>query len=97
MTPTSLGLLMVAAPENKRALYVKIWTASAALAAATGPVVGGLLVELSWRWIFLVNIPVGLSAIVAVVNVVVGTATAWVLDMRSTSVQTMERHGKCRR
>jgi EmrB/QacA subfamily drug resistance transporter len=64
LTPTSLGLLMVAAPENKRALHVKIWTASAALAAATGPVVGGLLVELSWRWIFLVNIPVGLSAIV---------------------------------
>jgi EmrB/QacA subfamily drug resistance transporter len=63
LTPTSLGLLLVAAPDEKRASYVKIWTASAALAAATGPVIGGLLVQLSWRWIFLLNIPVGLVAI----------------------------------
>jgi EmrB/QacA subfamily drug resistance transporter len=70
LTPTSLGLLMVAAPEDKRALHVKIWTASAALAAASGPVIGGLLVQLSWRWIFLLNIPVGLLAIAVAVRFV---------------------------
>jgi EmrB/QacA subfamily drug resistance transporter len=63
LVPTSLGLLLVAAPPEKRELQVKIWSASAALAAATGPVIGGLLVQLSWRWIFLVNIPVCLVAI----------------------------------
>jgi EmrB/QacA subfamily drug resistance transporter len=63
LTPTSLGLLLVAAPDDKRATHVKIWTASAALAAATGPVIGGLLVELSWRWIFLLNLPIGIVAI----------------------------------
>jgi MFS family permease len=70
ITPTSLGLLMVAAPAEKRAVYVKIWTASAALAAATGPVVGGLLVEASWRWIFLLNVPIGVVAIAAAIRFV---------------------------
>ena len=70
LTPTSLGLLMVAAPEDKRDLHVKIWTASAALAAATGPVVGGLLVEASWRWIFLINIPIGVIAIATAIRFV---------------------------
>ena len=54
----------------KREFHVKIWTASAALAAASGPVIGGLLVQLSWRWIFLVNIPVGLMAIAVAVRFV---------------------------
>jgi EmrB/QacA subfamily drug resistance transporter len=70
MVPTSLGLLLVAAPPEKRDLHVKIWTASAALAAASGPVIGGLLVQLSWRWIFLVNIPVGSVAIAVAVRFV---------------------------
>jgi EmrB/QacA subfamily drug resistance transporter len=70
LIPTSLGLLLVAAPPNKRELHVKIWTASAALAAATGPVIGGLLVQLSWRGIFLLNIPVGLAAIAVAVRFV---------------------------
>lgn len=70
LVPTSLGLLMVAAPPEKRELQVKIWSASAALAAATGPVIGGLLVQLSWRWIFLVNIPVCLVAIAVAVRFV---------------------------
>jgi EmrB/QacA subfamily drug resistance transporter len=70
LTPTSLGLLLVAAPEDRRELHVKIWTASAALAAATGPVIGGLLVQLSWRWIFLVNIPICLVAITVAVRFV---------------------------
>ena len=70
LVPTSLGLLIVAAPPEKREFQVKIWTASAALAAASGPVIGGLLVQLSWRWIFLINIPVGLVAIVVAVRFV---------------------------
>ena len=70
LIPTSLGLLIVAAPPEKREFHVKIWTASAALAAASGPVIGGLLVQLSWRWIFLINIPVGLAAIAVAVRFV---------------------------
>jgi hypothetical protein len=39
------------------------WAAVGALAAAAGPVLGGLLVEQSWRWIFLVNLPIGLASL----------------------------------
>jgi MFS family permease len=43
---------------------VRAWTAVGGLAAALGPVVGGFLVAASWRWVFLVNVPVGLVAVV---------------------------------
>ena len=42
---------------------MRIWAATGAIAAAFGPVVGGVLVEASWRWVFLVNVPVGLVAL----------------------------------
>ena len=62
MTPTSLGLLLaVFAPEH-RGSAVRTWTAIGGLAAALGPVVGGMLVTASWRWIFIVNVPIGLIA-----------------------------------
>ncbi len=35
------------------------------LAAALGPVLGGVLVQASWRWVFIVNVPIGIAAIVA--------------------------------
>jgi MFS family permease len=43
---------------------VRIWAATGALAAAVGPAVGGVLVEASWRWVFLVNLPIGIAALV---------------------------------
>lgn len=70
LTPTSLGLLVAATPVAERARAVRIWAATGALASAAGPVVGGLLVAASWRWVFLVNLPIGLLAIVAAVRLV---------------------------
>ena len=43
---------------------MRTWTATGGVAAALGPVVGGLLVAISWRWVFLVNVPVGIIALV---------------------------------
>jgi EmrB/QacA subfamily drug resistance transporter len=63
MTPTSLGLLLATFPPDKRGGAVRTWTAIGGFAAALGPVVGGLLLILSWRWIFLVNVPIGLAAL----------------------------------
>jgi EmrB/QacA subfamily drug resistance transporter len=65
MLPTSLGLLLPEFPASERARAVAIWAAVGGAAAATGPTVGGLLVEADWRWIFLVNVPIGLAALVA--------------------------------
>ncbi|MET8808434.1 hypothetical protein [Streptomyces sp. NPDC004546] len=36
-----------------------------AMAASAGPPVGGLLVSLDWRWIFLINVPIGIATLVA--------------------------------
>ncbi len=65
LTPASLGLVVSTLPVAVRARSVRIWAATGALAAAFGPAVGGLLVEASWRWVFLVNLPVGVAALIA--------------------------------
>ncbi|MFI5956027.1 MFS transporter [Cryptosporangium sp. NPDC051539] len=70
LTPTSMGLLLHAVPAARRALSVRIWAATNAAAAAIGPVVGGLLVELSWRWIFLINVPTGVVLVIAALRAV---------------------------
>src|SRR3954467_7408346 len=63
LTPTSLGLILATMPAERRHGAVRAWTAVGGLAAAAGPVVGGLLVAASWRWVFLVNVPIGLAAL----------------------------------
>jgi len=60
LMPTSLALLLAEFPAHQRALAVAVWSATGAVAAAAGPPVGGLLVQASWRWVFLVNLPIGL-------------------------------------
>jgi EmrB/QacA subfamily drug resistance transporter len=64
LTPTSLGLVLATSTPQRRHGAVRAWTAIGGLAAALGPVVGGLLVAASWRWVFLVNVPIGLTALV---------------------------------
>src|SRR5581483_8726862 len=64
LTPTSLGLVLATTSPERRHGAVRAWTAVGGLAAAAGPVVGGLLVAASWRWVFFVNVPIGLAALV---------------------------------
>jgi EmrB/QacA subfamily drug resistance transporter len=63
LTPTSLGLILATSAPERRGGAVRAWTAVGGLAAAAGPVIGGLLVAASWRWVFLVNVPIGLAAL----------------------------------
>ncbi|MBZ5734762.1 MFS transporter [Nocardioides sp. TRM66260-LWL] len=70
LTPASLGLVVAAAPPERRAAWIRTWAATGALAAAFGPAVGGVLVEASWQWVFLVNVPIGLAALVVAALVV---------------------------
>ncbi len=62
MTPTSIGLILATFPPERRGGAVRAWAAIGGLAAALGPVVGGVLIMASWRWIFLVNLPIGAAA-----------------------------------
>src|SRR6201990_1607021 len=64
LTPPSLGLVLATTAPEKRHGAVRGWTAVGGLAAALGPVVGGLLVAASWRWVFYVNVPIGIAALV---------------------------------
>src|SRR5690349_8670453 len=68
LVPTSLALLLSAAPLAKRTAYVGAWAAVGGVAAAAGPPIGGLLVGLSWRWVFIVNLPVAAVALVVAVR-----------------------------
>jgi EmrB/QacA subfamily drug resistance transporter len=70
MVPASLSLLLAAVPAQARARAIGTWSAIGALGAALGPVIGGLLVQLSWRWVFWINLPVALFAVLAARRVV---------------------------
>lgn len=63
MAPTSLALMLPEFSIAERPTAIAIWSASGGIAAAAGPPLGGLLVELDWRLIFFVNIPFGLAAL----------------------------------
>jgi EmrB/QacA subfamily drug resistance transporter len=60
LTPTSLSLLLPLFSPRERAAVIGAWAALGAVGAAMGPPLGGLLVQANWRWIFLVNVPLGL-------------------------------------
>lgn len=63
LMPNTLALLRAAFPPAELNRAVGIWGGSSALAVASGPIVGGLLVEhVSWESIFLLNLPLGMLA-----------------------------------
>ena len=63
LMPASLGLLLPEFPPERRHIPIGIWAAVGGIAAAAGPPLGGLLVQVSWRWVFIVNVPVGLASL----------------------------------
>lgn len=65
VTPTSLGLVLPIFAPQRRPLVISGWAAIGAVGAASGPALGGALTEISWHWIFIVNVPLALIASVA--------------------------------
>ena len=59
-----LALLTSAFPAERRGQAVGLYSAVTGIAVASGPLVGGLVIEgLSWQWIFWINVPIGLLAV----------------------------------
>ena len=77
LVPNGLGLLREALPPGRRGAEFGIVSAASGVGATVGPLVGGLLAAIDWRFIFLVNVPVCATAFV----------TAWrVLPARAPRV-----------
>jgi EmrB/QacA subfamily drug resistance transporter len=72
LVPASLALVVEGFDEEHRAHGIGLWGAAAAMAAGLGPPIGGALVaSADWRWAFLVNVPLGLLAVVVARRVLV--------------------------
>jgi len=64
LMPLGLALLSAAFPPERRGAAIGIFSAITGVAVASGPLVGGAVVEgISWEWIFWFNVPIGLLAI----------------------------------
>jgi EmrB/QacA subfamily drug resistance transporter len=62
--PLSLTILTTAFPPEKRGMIVGVYGGLAGLAVALGPIVGGAITEgIDWHWIFWLNVPIGVAAI----------------------------------
>jgi EmrB/QacA subfamily drug resistance transporter len=60
VTPLTLTILSEAFPKEKRGLALGAWSGIAGLAVASGPLVGGAVIDgISWQWIFWLNVPIG--------------------------------------
>jgi EmrB/QacA subfamily drug resistance transporter len=64
VTPLTLTLLAEAFPAEKRGIAIGLWGGITGLAVASGPVLGGAVVDgIGWHWIFWLNVPLGLALI----------------------------------
>jgi len=78
MNPSTLSIITVTFPPRQRGTAIGIWAGVSALALAIGPLVGGIITEhINWNWIFFINVPVGVLAILA--------AYAFIDESRDTS------------
>src|SRR2546425_4479861 len=66
LTPQTLAILTTLFPPERRGAAFGIWAGAAGLATLAGPTVGGAIVTyIDWRWIFFINVPIGIAALIA--------------------------------
>jgi DHA2 family multidrug resistance protein len=71
LQPCSQGVLLDSFPPEKQGTAMTLFAVAAIIAPIVGPTLGGwLCVDYNWRWIFLVNVPIGLLSLVAAYAVV---------------------------
>ncbi|GLZ07073.1 MFS transporter [Actinomadura sp. NBRC 104412] len=70
LMPQTMSIIIDTFPAERRGAALGIWGAVAGLSTIAGPTLGGLLVtSLDWRWIFIVNLPIGVLVLVMAVAV----------------------------
>jgi EmrB/QacA subfamily drug resistance transporter len=66
LLPSSLAIVLAAFPRPQWPVAVSLWGAVGALSAAVGPSLGSLIIDtVGWRWVFFINLPVGVVAVLA--------------------------------
>jgi EmrB/QacA subfamily drug resistance transporter len=71
MMPATLSIISHTFDARERGMAIGIWAGVSALALAIGPLLGGIITEhISWNWIFYVNVPIGVLAVLAAIFVV---------------------------
>src|SRR4030088_785314 len=66
LVPQTLAILTSLFPPERRGTAFGIWAGVAGLATLAGPTIGGAIVTyVDWRWIFFVNVPIGIAALIA--------------------------------
>lgn len=64
LVPGSLALISAAYDETKRGAAIGAWSSASSVTSAIGPLAGGYLVaHASWRWLFLLNVPIGILTV----------------------------------
>src|SRR6202158_2551008 len=66
LTPQTLSILTSLFPPERRGAAFGVWGGVAGLATVAGPTIGGALITyIDWRWIFFINVPIGIAALIA--------------------------------
>ena len=65
LLPAAMGLLLPEFPPEKRSIAVALFAAVGGAGAAAGGPIGGLLTQLGWNWVFLINLPIGVFVLFA--------------------------------
>jgi EmrB/QacA subfamily drug resistance transporter len=75
LTPSSLAVIVSTFPERERGPAIGTWTAWGTIAGALGPLVAGLILNVgSWRWIFVINLPLVVACLWLILKAVPATS-----------------------
>ncbi|MGZ4134332.1 MAG: DHA2 family efflux MFS transporter permease subunit, partial [Tumebacillaceae bacterium] len=69
--PTTMTIIYQIVTREKQAFAISLWSVSAMLAPAIGPTLSGWLIQyMSWKWLFLINLPVGVISIILAIRMI---------------------------
>ncbi|MDG4822360.1 MFS transporter [Asanoa sp. WMMD1127] len=81
LTPGSLAIIQASFQADDRGRAIGLWSGFSGISTALGPFVGGYLIDaLSWRWAFLINLPLGVISILA--------SARWIPESRAPAEHT---------
>ena len=75
LTPSSLAVIIATFPEKERGPAIGTWTAWGTIAGALGPLIAGTILNVaSWRWIFVINVPLVIACLALILKAVPAAA-----------------------